>query len=218
VSNLQVLYEDNHLIAVRKEAGLLVQGDKSGDVCLLDQVREYIREKYNKPGNVFVGLLHRLDRPVEGIVLFAKTSKGASRLSEQIRGHSFEKSYTALVSVWPKEDSAKLVHYLLKNEVKNKSWAYDEPVGEAKMSVLEYKVIQQNEDGSALLEIDLETGRHHQIRAQLAAIGCPIVGDSKYGSKLEYKKGLICLAATGLKFKKATSDEVVELKIQASFA
>lgn len=216
--NLKVLFEDNHLIAVYKPHGVLVQGDKSGSRCLMDDVKDYLKEKYNKPGKVFLGLLHRIDRPVAGIVLFAKTSKGASRLSEQIRDRSIKKTYTVLVGSVPDQKSARLVHFMVKNHQKNKSWAYDNPVKGSKEAILKYSVLEVREDGTALLCIDLETGRHHQIRAQMAAIGCPIVGDSKYGSRKGLDKlGRICLCATGLEFKKATEDEMVVLECEPEF-
>jgi 23S rRNA pseudouridine1911/1915/1917 synthase len=218
MSELKVLYEDNHLIAVYKPHGVLVQGDRTGNRCLMDDVKDNLKEKYQKPGNVFLGLLHRIDRPVAGIVLFAKTSKGASRLSEQIRDRAISKQYTVLVSPVPKVKSAKLVHYMIKNQQKNKSWAHEEFRKGAKEAVLNYSVSEEREDGTALLKVDLHTGRHHQIRAQMAAIGSPIVGDSKYGSR----KGLarldrICLCATRLEFKKATEDETVVLECEAEF-
>jgi 23S rRNA pseudouridine1911/1915/1917 synthase len=215
---LKILYEDNHLIAVYKPHGVLVQGDRTGDKCLMDFVKEYLKQNYNKPGNVFLGLLHRLDRPVGGIVLFAKTSKGAARLSEQIRNRTIKKQYTVLVSPAPEVKSAKLVHYMVKNEVKNTSWAHSEMVEDSKEAVLEYTVEKENLDDTALLKIDLHTGRHHQIRAQLASIGCPIVGDAKYGSKIHLEAiRSIYLCATKLEFKKATEDEQVVLECETEF-
>lgn len=217
-NKLEVLYEDNHLIAVFKEHGVLVQGDIRNKVSLMDHVKDYLREKYNKKGNVFLGLLHRLDRPVSGIVLFGKTSKGAKRLSEQIRLRQIEKTYTVLVNPAPVKDEERLVHYMVKNAVKNKSWAYEEKVKGSKEAILEYKVLERREDGAGLLEVKLITGRHHQIRAQLAAIKSPIVGDSKYGSKFGLARmDRICLSASGLKFKTATTDEVVELRREVEF-
>jgi len=218
MKNLKVLYEDNHLIAVYKPAGLLVQADKTKDKCLMDYVKEYLKSKYNKPGKVFLGLLHRLDRPVAGIVLFAKTSKGAARLSEQIRNRTIKKQYTVLVSKTPDKETAKLGHHLVKNEQKNTSWAHENPQENSKEAILEYTLISQNSDGTAKLKVDLYTGRHHQIRAQLAAIGCAIVGDTKYGSKIPYMDGRsICLCASKLVFKKATEEEVVELEVEPEF-
>lgn len=215
--DLKVLYEDNHLIAVFKPVGILVQGDSTGDKCLMDYVKNYLKKTYKKEGNVFLGLLHRLDRPVSGIVLFAKTSKGAARLSEQIRNRTIKKRYTVLVAGKPNLDSAKLVHYLVKNETKNKVWAYDSPVADSLEAILSYELVSFDGEKS-LLKIDLYTGRHHQIRAQMAAIGCSIVGDTKYGSKLPYMNGkAICLCASELIFKAATTDQIVELKIEPDF-
>lgn len=204
--SLHVLYEDNHLIAVYKPAGILVQGDKSGDLCLMDEVKEYLKNKYNKPGNVFLGLIHRLDRNVQGIVLFAKTSKGASRLSEQWREHSVEKIYHAVVVGKPKNNNGKLVHWLVKDDNKNKTTVYDHQVSGSQVVELFYEVIKSN-DKFSLLKIKLGTGRSHQIRSQLAFIGHPIVGDVKYGSKDVLPESAIGLAATSLSFDLATSAE-----------
>ena len=199
---IKILYEDNHLVAVYKRAGILTQGDDTGDKCLMDEVKEYLKEKYKKPGNVFLGLLHRLDRPVSGIVLFAKTSKGASRLSEQFRNHSVQKIYHALVEKEPKQKSGTLVHYLKKDEKQNYTTVFDIPTDGALKAELDYEVI-----GNNILKIHLKTGRSHQIRAQLAHVGCPIVGDSKYGSRIKYKDGQIALCATELSFDTATTKE-----------
>lgn len=206
---LRVLYEDNHLIAVYKPAGVLVQGDKPGDKAnddsLLEQVRSYIKEKYKKPGNVFVGLIHRLDRNVSGIVLFAKTSKGASRLSEQFREHTVQKIYHAWVEgVVHGGVEKKLENYLIKDENKNKSDVFDYAVPGALLADLTYEVVQIDGDAS-LLRVTLGTGRHHQIRAQLAHIGHPILGDSKYGAKKVYPDQHIALCATELHFDLATA-------------
>lgn len=210
---LQILYEDNHLIAVFKPAGVLVQGDETGDACLMDEVKKYLKEKYQKPGNVFLGMLHRLDRPVSGIVLFAKTSKGAARLSEQFRDHSIKKIYTALTEGVPRIKSDTLVHYLLKDKNKNTVEAFDEPTAGALRAELDYEVIKKI-NGRALLQIILKTGRSHQIRAQLKTIGCPIVGDVKYGGpKWPYPQE-IALCATELTFKLATGEENKTIKIE----
>jgi 23S rRNA pseudouridine1911/1915/1917 synthase len=213
---LKVLYEDNHLIAVFKPAGVLVQGDKTGDVCLMDEVKEYLKEKYKKTGNVFLGLLHRLDRPVPGIVLFAKTSKGASRLSEQIRNHEFKKEYHALVEGKLKSARDGLKNYLLHDEKTNKAQIFDAPASDAQLAELSYEVEETREKNS-LLKIDLKTGRHHQIRAQMAHIGHPLVGDKKYGAGTPYREGEIALCATKITFKTATGDETKEVKIKAPF-
>jgi len=202
---VEVLYEDNHLIGVWKPGGVLVQGDDTGDACLMDEVKQYLKEKYQKPGNVFLGLLHRLDRPVSGIVLFAKTSKGASRLSEQIRNHTVKKVYHALVS-GKLEKNGRLVHYILKDEKKNKVTVYDTPHGDALRAELEYTVLDT--DGKrSLVEVHLITGRPHQIRAQFSHIGHPLVGDAKYGSKEKYKNENIALSAVELGFETATTKE-----------
>ncbi len=210
---IRVLYEDNHLIAVYKPAGVLVQGDETGDVCLMDEVKAYLKEKYQKSGNVFLGLLHRLDRPVAGIVLFAKTSKGASRLSEQFRTHSIEKIYHAVVEGVPKKTHETLVHYLLKNDTKNIVAVYDAPYGDAKRAALSYEVVETKKDTS-LVKIVLETGRPHQIRVQLSHVGHPILGDVKYGAKNPLPDRSIALAATSLTFCLATKDEQVTVDLQ----
>ncbi|OGH88092.1 MAG: hypothetical protein A3J93_05565 [Candidatus Magasanikbacteria bacterium RIFOXYC2_FULL_42_28] len=210
---IQVIYEDNHLVAVFKPAGVLVQGDETGDKCLMDEVKKYLKEKYQKPGNVFLGMLHRLDRPVSGIVLFAKTSKGASRLSEQFRAHTITKIYTALVEGIPREKSATLVHYLLKDKNKNIVEVFDKPTTGALRAELNYQVIKHF-NGRALLEIILKTGRSHQIRSQLKTIGCPIVGDVKYGGPKWQYPSEIALCATELAFKLATGEETQTIKIE----
>ncbi len=227
----RVLYEDNHLIAVFKPAGILTQGDETGDKCLMDEVKEYLKEKYHKPGNVFLGLLHRLDRPVSGIILFAKTSKGASRLSEQIRSHKLIKIYQALVEGCPKEKKDILINYLKKDKEKNFVEVFDEEefrpldlVGSKKESnesdlqyaELSYEVIKSN-NKTSLIKIILKTGRSHQIRAQLSHLGQPIVGDIKYGSKQKYQQGEIALCATNLIFKTATTGQEIDLKIEPNF-
>ena len=204
---MEVLYEDNHLIAVFKPAGVLVQGDETGDKCLMDDAKKYLKEKYKKPGNVFLGLLHRLDRPVSGIVLFAKTSKGAARLSEQIRNRTVQKVYHALVEGKFKNKSGALVNYLWKDKEKNFVKVFDEPVDGALRAELDYEVADGN-----VVKIKLKTGRPHQIRAQLAHIGHPIVGDVKYGSKTKYKDGQIALCATEFSFETATGGKEMVVK------
>jgi 23S rRNA pseudouridine1911/1915/1917 synthase len=211
-----VLYEDNHLIAVMKPAGVLVQGDKTGDKCLMDEVKEYLKDKYKKPGNVFLGLLHRLDRPVSGVILFAKTSKGASRLSEQIREHKVSKTYHALVEGQPEKTKATLISWLKKDEGKNFVTVYDRETPDAQYAELDYEVIKTNGHNS-ILKVNLKTGRSHQIRSQLAHIGHPIVGDAKYGSKTPYKNGTIALCATSLTFQTATGDGIKTVGIEPSF-
>ncbi len=207
--NLQVLYEDSHLIAVFKPAGVLAQGDKTGHVSIMDEVKKYLKEKYKKPGNVFVGLLHRLDRPVSGIMLFAKTSKGASRLSEQFRNHAVEKTYQAIVVGKPAQNRGVLINRLGKDEKLKKAKEYDDGQ-EAK---LHYEVLTSNGRYS-LLKITIDTGKFHQIRAQLSLAGLPIVGDVKYrGEKWSYQEG-IALCATELVFKPATSEEMVKISVE----
>ncbi len=204
--SIQVLYEDNHLVAVYKPLGLLVQGDKSGDVCLMDEVKEYLKHKYDKPGNVFLGLVHRLDRNVQGIVLFAKTSKGASRLSEQFRQHTVEKIYHAVVVGRPQKNKDTLLHWLKKDENANRTTVYNQKTKDTQEAQLSYEVIKSNKNYS-LLKIKLGTGRSHQIRAQLSFIGCPIVGDIKYGAPEVLPDHAIMLAATSLSFDLATGEE-----------
>ena len=196
---MKILYEDNHLIAVGKTCNEIVQGDKTGDTPLVDTLKQYLKEKYNKPGNVFCGVTHRLDRPVSGIVVFAKTGKALERFNEMLRNHEVKKTYWAIVKNAPHEASATLTHYLLRNEKQNKSYAYTTAKNGAKKSVLSYKVIARS-DNYHLLEIDLQTGRHHQIRCQLAAIGCPIKGDLKYGSPRSNPNGGISLHARQIEF------------------
>src|SRR3989344_1544124 len=168
---LKVLYEDNHLIAVFKNAGTLVQADKGGEKCLMDEVKEYLKEKYNKKGNVFLGLLHRLDRPVSGIVLFAKTGKGASRLSEQFRNHTIKKIYQAEVAGCPKKEKGTLVNYLIKDEAKNRVSIFDKEMANSLRAELDYEVVGKK-GKDCMVQIVLKTGRPHQIRSQLAHIGC----------------------------------------------
>ncbi|MBQ7553820.1 MAG: RNA pseudouridine synthase [Bacteroidaceae bacterium] len=196
---MEVIYEDNHIIIVRKEAGEIVQGDKTGDIPLSEAVKAYIKEKYGKPGNVFVGVPHRLDRPVSGIVVLARTSKALSRLSEMFRTGEVKKTYWAIVKNMPPKSEDELVHYLVRNEKQNKSYAYDKEAPDSKKAILHYKLIGKS-DNYYLLEVDLKTGRHHQIRCQLAKIGCPIKGDLKYGAERSNPDGSICLHARKVSF------------------
>jgi len=215
--NLKVLHEDNHLIAVFKPAGILVQADIGGEKCLMDEVKEYLKNKYNKPGKVFLGLLHRLDRPVSGIVLFAKTSKGASRLSEQFRNHAVSKIYNAMVLGKPERDKGTLINYLIKNEEKNKVSVFDKEVPGSQRAELDYEVIKSDEKKS-ILKIILKTGRSHQIRAQMAYMGNPIVGDLKYGAPEPLPDKSIALSAVELTFSTATGDEEIKLKTDPPFS
>lgn len=195
----RVLFEDNHLVAVIKLPGELVQGDITGDKPLLEKVRDYIRVKYAKPGNVFTGLIHRLDRPTSGVVLFARTSKALARMNKIFEKREVEKKYWAVVGGVPDRESDKLVHYLRKDRKRNKAMISTAETDQARRAVLSYRLLKKIEHYS-LLEVSLETGRHHQIRAQLAAIGVPIKGDLKYGFPRSNRDGGICLHARFLKF------------------
>ena len=198
-NNLQVLYEDNHIIVVNKRPGDIVQGDKTGDKPLSEVVKSYIKEKYNKPGNVYLGVVHRLDRPTSGIVLFSKTSKALPRLNKLFQQKEAKKTYWAIVKNVPPKDSDTLVHFLKRNPKQNKSYAHIKEVPESKKAILEYRLLKKL-DNYFLLEVDLHTGRHHQIRSQLSAIGSPIKGDLKYGFDRSNKDASIHLHARELKF------------------
>jgi len=208
--NLQVLYEDNHVIIVNKRPGDIVQGDKTGDIPLSEVVKEYIKDKYNKPGNVYLGVVHRLDRPTSGIVLFAKTSKALPRLNKLFKEKEARKTYWAIVKNAPPKQKDSLVHFLKRNTKQNKSVAHIKEVPESKKAILHY-TIQKKLDNYYLLEIDLETGRHHQIRSQLSAIGCPIKGDLKYGFDRSNKDASIHLHARKLSFVHPVSKEKIEV-------
>lgn len=207
---MKVIYEDNHIIVVNKTASEIVQGDKTGDVPLSETVKEYLKEKYAKPGNVFLGVTHRLDRPVSGLVVFAKTSKALSRLNDMFRLGEVRKTYWAVVKNRPKELEGKLTHWLVRNEKQNKSYAYDKEVPNSKKAILCYKLIGHSQN-YYLLEVDLQTGRHHQIRCQLAKMGCPIKGDLKYGFPRSNPDGSICLHARRITFIHPVSKEVIDL-------
>lgn len=207
----RILYEDNHLIIVNKLPSEIVQGDKSGDVCLLDNVKFYIKEKYNKPGNVFAGLVHRIDRPVSGIVIFAKTSKALSRMTLKIKEREFTKTYLAVVKNKPPKEVDELSDYIVKNEAQNKSFVVSSSTKGAKLAQLRYRVIAHS-DNYHLIEIELFTGRHHQIRTQLAHIGCPIKGDLKYGFPRSNPDTSICLHAYKVLFEHPTLKTNVEVK------
>ena len=208
---MTVVYEDNHIIVVNKTASEIVQADKTGDTPLSETVKQYLKEKYQKPGNVFLGVTHRLDRPVSGLVIFAKTSKALTRLNEMFRAGEVKKTYWAVVKNAPKESEGELVHFLVRNEQQNKSYAYDKEVPNSKKAVLDYRLIGRSEN-YYLLEVDLKTGRHHQIRCQLAKMGCPIKGDLKYGSPRSNPDGSICLHARRVRFVHPVSKELIELK------
>lgn len=207
---MNVLYEDNHIIIVNKRVSEIVQGDKTGDKPLSETVKEYLKEKYNKPGNVFCGVTHRLDRPVSGIVVFARTSKALPRLNEMFKNKEIKKTYWAIVKNAPQQPEGTLRHYLLRNEKQNKSYAYDNEKPNSKLAILHYKLIAQS-DRYNLLEIDLETGRHHQIRAQLSKMGCPIKGDLKYGAERSNPDGGISLHARSISFVHPVSKQLIEV-------
>ena len=209
----QIVYEDNHVIIINKLPSEIVQADKTGDLCLADKIKNFIKHRDNKPGNVFTGVIHRLDRPVSGIVMFAKTSKGLTRFNEMMRGKEMQKQYWAVVKNKPAKEADHLTHYLLKNEKTNKSKAHIKPVEHALRAELEYKLISSS-DNYHLLEIKLITGRHHQIRAQLAAIGCPIKGDLKYGFDRSNKDASIHLHSYKLTFMHPVKKQ--ELTVTAS--
>ncbi|WP_282018376.1 RluA family pseudouridine synthase [Salegentibacter mishustinae] len=198
-NNLQVLFEDNHIIVINKRPGDIVQGDKTGDKPLSEVVKSYLKEKYNKPGNVYLGVVHRLDRPTSGIVLFAKTSKALPRLNKLFQEKAAQKTYWAIVKNAPPEKSDTLIHFLKRNPKQNKSYAHIKEVPESKKAILEYRLLKKL-DNYFLLEVDLHTGRHHQIRSQLSAIGSPIKGDLKYGFDRSNKDASIHLHARELKF------------------
>ncbi len=198
-NNLQVLHEDNHIIIVNKRVGDIVQGDKTGDKPLNEVVKAYLKEKHNKPGNVYLGVVHRLDRPTSGIVLFSKTSKALPRLNKLFQQKDAKKTYWAVVKNRPPKDQDILVHYLKRNPKQNKSFAHKNEVPDSKKAILEYRILKEL-DNYFLLEVDLKTGRHHQIRSQLSAIGCPIKGDLKYGFDRSNKDAGIHLHARKLEF------------------
>ncbi|MBI1908142.1 RluA family pseudouridine synthase [Candidatus Uhrbacteria bacterium] len=212
---MDILYEDNHLIAVRKPHGMLTQGDETGDVNVMDEVKALLKSRDAKPGNVFLGLLHRLDRPVGGVVLFAKTSKGASRLSEQFRSHSIDKTYWAVVEGRPEKTAGDVIQWLVKDEAKNFVTAYDHEVPDSQRAQLSYRVLA-SKDGRSLVEVQPATGRPHQIRVAMASLGTPIVGDKKYGASHplqlplgqgEGHSGAIGLFARSLEFDQPVTKE-----------
>lgn len=209
-NNLQVLFEDNHIIVVNKRAGDIVQGDKTGDTPLSEVVKEYIKDKYNKPGNVYLGVVHRLDRPTTGIVLFAKTSKALPRLNKLFKDKDAKKTYWAIVKNKPEKTTDKLVHWMKRNPKQNKSYAHKNEVPDSKKAILEYQVLQSL-NNYHLLEINLETGRHHQIRSQLSSIGSPIKGDLKYGFDRSNKDGSIHLHARKLEFEHPVKKEKMSI-------
>lgn len=209
-NNLQILHEDNHLIVVNKRVGDIVQGDKTGDKPLSEVVKEYIKDKYNKPGEVFLGVVHRLDRPTTGIVVFARTSKALTRMNELFSTRETEKTYWAIVKNKPEKSEDKLIHFIKRNEKNNTSKAHIKEVPESKLASLDYKIFKELNNYFAL-EINLHTGRHHQIRAQLSAIGSPIKGDLKYGFDRSNSNGGIHLHARKLVFTHPVTKEDIIL-------
>ncbi|WP_291966377.1 RluA family pseudouridine synthase [Maribacter sp.] len=210
VDNLQVLFEDNHLIVINKRPGDIVQGDKTGDKPLSDTVKAFLKKKYNKPGNVYLGVVHRLDRPTSGIVVFAKTSKALPRLNKMFAEKDAKKTYWAIVKDSPTEPQKRLVHWLRRNNKQNKSYANIKEVPDSKKAILSYRILKKL-DRYFLLEVDLETGRHHQIRSQLTAIGSPIKGDLKYGFSRSNADGSIHLHARKLKLMHPVKKEPLEI-------
>lgn len=207
---MQVIYEDNHIIIVSKATGEIVQGDKTRDVPLSETVKEYLKEKYHKAGNVFLGVVHRLDRPVSGLVVFAKTSKALARLNDMFRLGNVHKTYWAIVKNRPEREEDTLTHWIVRNEKQNKSYAYDKEVKNSKKAVLQYRLLSSSTNYH-LIEVHLLTGRHHQIRCQLAKIGCPIKGDLKYGAPRSNPDGSISLLSRHVEFVHPVSKEVVSI-------
>lgn len=208
----QILYEDNHLIALNKLAGQIVQADKTGDPCLADLLKDFIKQRDNKPGNVFCGVIHRIDRPVSGVVLFAKTSKALSRMNELIKQRDFRKIYRAVVTGKPPSTQGHLEDYLVRNQKLNKSFVTQSNTRpDAKLASLDYRLLASSRGGYHLLEIELHTGRHHQIRCQLAHIGCPIKGDLKYGAPRSNPDGSICLHAFKVEFEHPVKHETITI-------
>ena len=208
---MQVIYEDNHIIIVNKQSGEIVQGDKTGDTPLSDIVKAYLKEKYHKPGDVFLGVVHRLDRPVSGVVVFAKTSKALTRLNKMFSGGEVHKTYWAITKNAPKEVEGTLEHWLVRNEQQNKSYAYAKEKPRSKHAVLKYRLLGKT-DNYHLIEVELLTGRHHQIRCQLAAMGCPIKGDLKYGAKRSNPDGSISLMSRKVEFVHPVSKETISVE------
>jgi len=208
---MKVVYEDNHIIIVNKESGEIVQGDKSGDQPLSEFVKAYIKQKYNKPGNVFLGVTHRLDRPVSGLVVFARTSKALARLNDMFRNGEIHKTYWAITQKCPEPSEGTLTHWITRNTQQNKSYAHDREVPNSKQAILNYRLIGKT-DNYHLLEIQLMTGRHHQIRCQLSHIGSPIKGDLKYGAKRSNPDGSISLHARRIEFVHPVTKETINVE------
>ena len=206
----RILYEDNHLIAVNKQPSEIVQGDRTGDTTMPDTIKTYLKEKYNKPGNVFCGVIHRLDRPTSGVILFARTSKGLERMNKQFRDKLTSKTYWAILENKPAQMEGKLINFLKKNEKQNKSYVVSKDTKGAKEAILNYRILSSSERYH-LVQVELETGRHHQIRTQLSDIGCCIKGDLKYGAKRSNQDGSICLHSRVLGFNHPVTKEPISL-------
>ena len=214
----RIIYEDNHLLLVNKRAGELVQGDKSGDSCLVDELKAYIKERDNKPGNVFCGLVHRIDRPVSGVVIFAKTSKALSRMNALVKERAIKKTYWAVSKNCPVPMEGELCNWLVRNERMNKSFVVADGTKEgAKEAVLDYKVIGRSQGGYYLIEVNLHTGRHHQIRCQLSNIDCPIKGDLKYGAPRSNPDGSISLHSRRVCFEHPVSHIMIDVEAEPSW-
>ncbi len=210
MKEIDILYEDNHLIIINKKCGIIVQEDKTGDNSLENDIKTYIKEKYKKPGDVFLGVTHRLDRPTSGIVIFAKTTKALIRINKMLQEKKIQKTYWAIIDKKPSKNEDTLINYIVRNELQNKSYAHDKEIPNSKKAVLSYRLLSES-DHFFLLEIDLETGRHHQIRAQLAKMGCRIKGDLKYGFPRSNPDGGISLHAYKVKFIHPVKNEVIEI-------
>jgi len=207
----RILYEDNHLLIYNKKPGDIVQGDKTGDIPLSEKIKDYIKSKYNKPGEVFLGVAHRIDRPVSGVIIFARTSKALTRLNQMLKEGTIKKTYWAVISQAPPSEKDHLVHYIVRNEKQNKSYAHLKSVDNSKKAELEYQ-LRYVSDHYYFLEINLMTGRHHQIRAQMAQIGCPIKGDLKYGAKRSNPDGSIHLHAHTVEFTHPVRKELIKIE------
>lgn len=212
---MDIIYEDNHIIIVSKSSSEIVQGDKTGDTPLSELVKQYIKETYAKPGEVFLGVVHRLDRPVSGLVVFARTSKALTRLNAMFAQGEVHKTYWAIVRNMPPKDHDTLVNWMVRNEKQNKSYAYDREVPHSKRAELDYKVIAHSVNFH-LLEVNLKTGRHHQIRCQLAKMGCPVKGDLKYGDKRSNPDGGISLEAHAIEFVHPVSKKLIKIELPPS--
>ena len=208
--NPEILFEDNHLLIINKKAGELAQGDETGDIPLIDSLKDYIKQRDNKPGNVFLGLVHRLDRPTSGVLIFAKTSKALTRMNEMFQKRNIDKVYRAIVQSKPPKDFERLEHYLKKNPKNNKTTVYSKPTADAKKAILEYTYLGAL-DTFHCVEVKLFTGRSHQIRAQLSSVGSPIKGDLKYGAKRSNPDGSICLHAHRITFEHPVKKEEITI-------